>query len=138
MRRASQRNSLVTLNEINITPLLDLAFVLLVIFIITRPMMEQSIHLDLPSGGAAEGKLNPSDIARVEVTAQGQYFLNGHPMALPQIEENLVRMNAENPRLVVNLAGDRSTFWENGVKVIDICKKHDLTRFNIRMKGPGQ
>ena len=48
MRRFSQRNSLVTLNEINITPLLDLAFVLLLIFIITRPMLEQSMDLKLP------------------------------------------------------------------------------------------
>lgn len=138
MRRASQRNSLVTLNEINITPLLDLAFVLLIIFIITRPALEQSIHLDLPSGGAAEGRLNPSDIARVEVTAQGQYYLNRQEMTLPQIEQTLVQMNRANPKLVVNLAGDRSTAWENGVKVIDICKKHDITRFNIRMKGTGR
>ena len=48
MRRFSQRNSLVTLNEINITPLLDLAFVLLIIFIITRPLIEQNIDLQLP------------------------------------------------------------------------------------------
>lgn len=134
MRRASQRHSLVTLNEINITPLLDLAFVLLIIFIITRPALEQSIQLDLPSGGAAEGKLNPEDIARVEITAQGEFYLNRQQLSLPQIEQALVAMNRTNPRMVVHLAGDRSTFWENGVKVIDICKQHDITRFNIRMK----
>ncbi|HSH16249.1 MAG TPA: biopolymer transporter ExbD [Verrucomicrobiae bacterium] len=134
MRRASQRHSLVTLNELNITPLLDLAFVLLIIFIITRPALEQSIQLDLPSGGAAEGKLNPEDIARVEITAQGEFYLNRQRLSLPQIEQALVAMNRANPRMVVHLAGDRSTFWENGVKVIDICKQHDITRFNIRMK----
>ena len=48
MRRFSQRNSLVTLNEINITPLLDLAFVLLIIFVITRPLLEQNIDLQFP------------------------------------------------------------------------------------------
>ena len=48
MRRFSQRNSLVTLNEINITPLLDLAFVLLIIFVITRPLLEQNVSLQLP------------------------------------------------------------------------------------------
>ena len=54
MRRFSQRNSLVTLSEINITPLLDLAFVLLIIFVITTPLLEQSIPLNLPQGGARQ------------------------------------------------------------------------------------
>ena len=47
MRRFSQRNSLVTLSEINITPLLDLAFVLLIIFVITRPMLEGRVRMHL-------------------------------------------------------------------------------------------
>jgi biopolymer transport protein ExbD len=51
MRRFSQRSHLVTLSEINITPLLDLAFVLLIIFVITTPLLEQSINLKLPRGG---------------------------------------------------------------------------------------
>ncbi len=138
MRRASQRHSLVTLNEINITPLLDLAFVLLVIFIITRPLIEQGMKLDLPAGGGADGTLNRDDIARVEISAQGVFQLNGKPTDLRQIEQTLVTLARANPKLVVHLAGDRSTFWENGVKVIDICKKHDITRFSIRMKGTAQ
>ena len=54
MRRFSQRSQLVTLSEINITPLLDLAFVLLIIFVITTPLLEQSINLKLPRGGQPE------------------------------------------------------------------------------------
>ena len=57
MRRFSQRSHLVTLNEINITPLLDLAFVLLIIFIITTPLIEQSIPLKLPGGGRPDKPL---------------------------------------------------------------------------------
>jgi biopolymer transport protein ExbD len=53
MRRFSQRNPLVTLSDINITPLLDLAFVLLIIFVITTPLLDKSIDLKLPRGGAA-------------------------------------------------------------------------------------
>ena len=53
MRRYSQRNNLSTLSEINITPLLDLAFVLLIIFIITTPLLENSVNLSIPSSGAA-------------------------------------------------------------------------------------
>ena len=54
MRRFSQKNSLVTLSEINIVPLMDLTFVLLIIFVITTPLLEQSMKLDLPSGGEVD------------------------------------------------------------------------------------
>ena len=54
MRRFSERNSLVTLSDINITPLLDLAFVLLIIFMITTPLLEQGLNLNLPAGGRAD------------------------------------------------------------------------------------
>ena len=71
MRRFSQRNSLVTLNEINITPLLDLAFVLLIIFVITRPMLEQNMDLNLPKGTSNSQKPNPHDALLVEISPTG-------------------------------------------------------------------
>ena len=76
MRRFSQRNSLVTLSDINITPLLDLAFVLLIIFVITTPLLEQSISLKLPTGGKPDKPVEKSDIRTVEVSAQGVYMLD--------------------------------------------------------------
>src|SRR5437764_10884833 len=78
MRRFSQRNSLVTLNEINITPLLDLAFVLLVIFIITRPLLEQNIDLQLPAGGKQDMRqIDRNNIRVAEVTPKGDFWLAG-------------------------------------------------------------
>ncbi len=67
MRRFSQRSSLVTLSEINITPLLDLAFVLLIIFVITTPLLEQSIPLHPPKGGVPDKKVEKGDIRTVEI-----------------------------------------------------------------------
>ena len=71
MRRFSQRSHLVTLSEINITPLLDLAFVLLIIFVITTPLLEQSINLKLPRGGQPEKQLDKRDIRTVEISNTG-------------------------------------------------------------------
>ncbi len=71
MRRFSQRSYLVTLSEINITPLLDLAFVLLIIFVITTPLLEQSINLKLPTGGQPDQHLDKRDIRTVEVSTTG-------------------------------------------------------------------
>ena len=80
MRRFSQRSYLVTLSEINITPLLDLAFVLLIIFVITTPLLEQSINLKLPRGGQPDKLVNKRDIRTVEVSATGVYALDRRRM----------------------------------------------------------
>ena len=86
MRRFSQRNSLVTLSDINITPLLDLAFVLLIIFVITTPLLTQSIELKLPSGmGQPDKKIDARNVRTVEVTTTGVYTLGGNRMSLDQV-----------------------------------------------------
>ena len=86
MRRFSQRSALVTLSEINITPLLDLAFVLLIIFVITTPLLEQSINLKLPKGG------QPDQTDRQAATSapwksarRASTGWTGRPMSLNQI-----------------------------------------------------
>ena len=89
MRRFSQRSALVTLSEINITPLLDLAFVLLIIFVITTPLLEQSINLKLPKGGQPDQKVDKRDIRTVEISPQGTYRLDKMPMSLAQLEAEL-------------------------------------------------
>src|SRR3954447_21520558 len=99
MRRFSQRNSLVTLSEINITPLLDLAFVLLIIFVITTPLLEQGLNLKLPSGGKPDKPIAKEDVRTVEVSPQGLYLLDRRKLAIDQIESELVRDFRSNPNL---------------------------------------
>src|SRR5688572_522815 len=104
MRRFSQRNHLVTLSEINITPLLDLAFVLLIIFIITTPLLEQGVNLRLPTGGEPDTrKIEKSDIKTVEVSVSGQYMLAGKWMSLDQITSTLAAEHRRNPHLIVDV-----------------------------------
>ena len=86
MRRFSQRSHLVTLSEINITPLLDLAFVLLIIFVITTPLLEQSINLKLPRGGQPDKRLNKSDIRTVEISNTGVYVLDRQTAAIAAVD----------------------------------------------------
>src|SRR3974377_81027 len=102
MRRFSQRSSLVTLSEINITPLLDLAFVLLIIFIITTPLLTQSIELHLPRGiGSPDKQLKKSDIRTVEISTSGIYKLEARQMTLGEIISEVARDFRSNPNLVV-------------------------------------
>src|SRR5207244_2321343 len=111
MRRFSQRSSLVTLSEINITPLLDLAFVLLIIFVITTPLLDQAMPLKLPTGGKPDKPIDKRDVRTVEVSPQGVYMLDRRQMKLTQIENELVRDFQANPNLVVYLRADETSRW---------------------------
>src|SRR5205085_6268391 len=109
MRRFSQRNSLVTLSDINITPLLDLAFVLLIIFVITTPLLEQGMNLNLPVGGLPDSrKLQKQDIRTVEVGTQGSYMLNKRLMKLDEVMAQLNAEHRANKNLVVDTRGDEN------------------------------
>lgn len=130
MRRFSQRNALVTLSDINITPLLDLAFVLLIIFVIISPSIrsahEQSVQLHLPKGGQPERKINPKDVMTVEVTKPGGYHLNGRPVSLAQLRTDILRAAASNPKLIVWLREDRSGAYEKALDIVEICQDHGI------------
>jgi len=132
MRRFSQRSHLVTLSEINITPLLDLAFVLLIIFIITTPLLEQSINLKLPQGGRPDQKLDQKDIRTVEISPQGVYKYDRRVMRLEQIEAQLAQDFRFNPNLVVYIRADENGAYKHVAAMIDRCQRNGITRFSLR------
>ena len=134
MRRFSQRNSLVKLSDINITPLLDLAFVLLIIFVITTPLLEKGLDLQLPSGvGKADGnQLQKKDIRTVEVSPQGYYVLDTHPMKLAQIGQRLAADFRSNPNLLVYIRADKNARVELLTDILDQCRQIGITRFSVR------
>jgi biopolymer transport protein ExbD len=132
MKRFSQRSHLVTLSEINITPLLDLAFVLLIIFVITTPLLEQSINLKLPHGGQPDKKLNKSDIHTVEISNTGYYKLDRKAMQLPQMIAQLTGEFRANPNLVVYVRADQNGPYKNVAAVIDGCQRNGITRYSLR------
>jgi biopolymer transport protein ExbD len=136
MRRFSQRSALVTLSEINITPLLDLAFVLLIIFVITTPLLEQGLSLNLPKGGRPDRPIDRKDIRTVEVSSQGQYMLDRTRLNIDQIEATLYRDFRANSNLVVYLRADENCRWKDVEAVIDRCQKHGITRLSPRTEPP--
>lgn len=135
MKRFSQRNPLVTLNEINITPLLDLAFVLLIIFVITTPLLEQGLDLQLPVGGAPAKKLEKNDIKTVEVSSTGVYMLGRQRMTLDQIEKQLVADFKTNPRIVINLRADENGPYKYVVAIIDRCERNGIKAVSLRTQS---
>jgi biopolymer transport protein ExbD len=139
MRRFSQRSHLVTLSEINITPLLDLAFVLLIIFVITTPLLEQSINLKLPAGGKPDKPINKPDIRTVEIGAQGIFMLDRRRVGLEQLERDLIAAFKANPNTVVYIRADENGKNKDLYAVIDRCQRNGITRFSLRtepLKNP--
>jgi len=136
MRRFSERSHLVTLSEINITPLLDLAFVLLIIFVITTPLLEQSINLKLPTGGQPDKRVDKGDIRTVEITPQGIYTLNKRAMKLNQLVAQLVQDFKYNPNLVINVRADENSRMKDFVALTDACTKNGISRYSIRTEPP--
>ena len=102
-----------TLSDINITPLLDLAFVLLIIFVITTPLLTQSIELKLPRGvGQPDKRLNKSDIRTVEISNTGYYKFEARQMARAQIIPQLAQDSRKNPNLVVYIRADKDCRYD--------------------------
>jgi biopolymer transport protein ExbD len=129
MRRFSQRNHLVTLSDINITPLLDLAFVLLIIFVITTPLLEQSLKLQLPVGGLEDKTpRTKDDIKTIEVVpgSGGYYVMGGKRMSLNEIESALVQAFKANPKLGVYIRADRAERFESVTAVLDVCQRNGI------------
>ena len=132
MRRFSQRNSLVTLADINITPLLDLAFVLLIIFVITTPLLEKGLDVKLPSISGGSETVQRGDIRTVEVGVDGQYYLQHQKMSLDQVARNLAAARRADPRLVVDIRADQSGRIQLLTDLMDRCQQLGITQMSVR------
>jgi len=121
-----------TMSELNITPLLDLVFVLLVIFIITTPQLVNNLEINLPSGKppAADHKPKPKP-SRIVVSAAGQITLNDQVVTVPQLKDQLQVLKADNPDLGVVLKGSDAVDYQVMVNVIDTLRQLDITKMGL-------
>ncbi|HTJ00807.1 MAG TPA: biopolymer transporter ExbD [Dongiaceae bacterium] len=138
MRRFSQRTHLVTLSEINITPLLDLAFVLLIIFVITTPLLEKGLELHLPTASNApqDKPIRKEDVRVVEITPNGAYALDRRVLPLPQLIQQLVTAYKANPNLVVYIRADEDSRIRDLVALTDGCVGGGISRYSLRAQPP--
>src|SRR5580692_2723045 len=119
-----------SLTDLNITPLLDLVFVLLVIFIITTPQMMNNLEMTLPSGKPPQNHDKPK-INRIEVNAQGQAFLNDTPVTIAQLKDDLLQIQSGNPDLSVVVKGADDADYQSMVSVLDVLQQLDITKVGL-------
>jgi biopolymer transport protein ExbD len=120
-----------TLNELNITPLLDLVFVLLVIFIITTPQMMNNLEMALPSGKPPPPQKEKPKINRIVVDAKGRTYLNNEPVTIPVLKDKLQQMKAADPGLSVVVKGADEVDYQNMINVLDVLQQLDITKVGL-------
>ncbi len=107
-------------DDINITPMLDLAYVLLVIFIIMTTASVQGVKVDLPKGSSTQSLAVPKTKV-ISVSNGGQVFLDAIPVSLAELAAKLRDAKAVTPDLPVVLKGDRSVQYEKIMAVLDVA-----------------
>ena len=135
MRRYSQRHSLSTLSEINITPLLDLAFVLLIIFMITTPLLENSVSLVIPSSGAANAPVNPTEVQTVSIDRQETIRFNNELVDTQTLVTRLADLKRKNPDVAVVIRPDRELPVQKLIALMDALQRAQVTKVGIATKA---
>src|SRR5438132_3703885 len=134
MKRYSQRQGLTSLSEINITPLLDLAFVLLIIFMITTPLLENSTNLVIPSSGANNAALDPHRVQTVSIDRAETIKLNNDTVTVEGLSERLINLRRSNPDLAVIIRPDRELPVQKVVTVMDELQRAGISKVGIATK----
>jgi biopolymer transport protein ExbD len=120
-----------SLNELNITPLLDLAFVLLVIFIITTPQLSNDLEMSLPSAKKTKLPPKPPKIARISVDVRGKITMDDQAFELPGLKQTLARMYAGDSQTAVVVRGAADTDYQYVVSVLDIVQQVGITKVGL-------
>jgi biopolymer transport protein ExbD len=135
MRRYSQRNNLTTLSEINVTPLLDLAFVLLIIFMITTPLLESSMNLVIPSSGATNPTTNSSQVQTVSIDRAETIRFNNQVVDLETLTTQLAQLKQANPDVAVVIRPDRELPVQKLITLMDTLRRAQITKVGIATKA---
>jgi biopolymer transport protein ExbD len=120
-------------DDINITPMLDLAYVLLVIFILMCTASVQGVKVNLPKASAAPSLAKPKTKA-ITVNNEGRIFLDTIPVTLAELEQKLAQAKAGNPELPVVVKGDSLTQYQGVMDVLDVLGRVGLTQIGLATK----
>ncbi|HZR16505.1 MAG TPA: biopolymer transporter ExbD [Verrucomicrobiae bacterium] len=120
-----------SLNELNITPLLDLAFVLLVIFIITTPQLSNDLEMTLPSAKKTNLPPKPPKVARILVDLRGKITMDAQPFELPALKQTLTTMYAKDAETAVVVRGAADTDYQYVINVLDIVQQVGITKVGL-------
>ncbi len=130
MAFGTQDNSDEVMNEINMTPLVDIMLVLLVIFIITIPVMQHAVNIDLPRASNQVNTAKPETI-RVDVDASGAYFWNDAPIQESDLAAKLTVAAGAEPQAELHIRGDRAVRYERVARVMAAAQRAGVKKIGF-------
>lgn len=128
MRRRKNDNKV--FDEINVTPLLDLAWTLLVVFIIAVTAAIQGVKCNLPQASASQSLTKPRTKA-ISILENGQLYLDTYPVTLNELEVYLRQYKAADPGFPVVIKGDAKVYYESVISVLDLLQRLDITQLGL-------
>src|SRR5437763_13548341 len=135
MKRYSQRSHFSTLSEINVTPLLDLAFVLLIIFMITTPLLENSMNLAIPSSSAASAPASKSQVQTVSIDRNAVIKFNNETVDADSLSTRLAELKQTNPELAIVIRPDRELPVQKLVTLMDALQRAQISKVGIATRA---
>jgi len=135
MRRYSQRHNLSTLSEINITPLLDLAFVLLIIFMITTPLLENSVNLIIPSSSAGNAPVKAGQVQTISIDRREAIRLNDKSVTAADLATRLAELKKANPEVAIVIRPDRDLPVQKLITLMDALQRAQISKVGIATKA---
>jgi biopolymer transport protein ExbD len=118
-------------DTINVTPMLDLAYVLLVIFIIMTTASVQGLKINLPKPSNKPATTAPKEVRIVQIQPDGSLLLNGSPITLPELESRLSAAVAKDPDAPVMIKGDPQTHYASVVDIVDMAGRLHISNVGL-------
>jgi len=118
------------LSEINVTPLVDVMLVLLVVFIVTAPLLNNAIHVNLPKTAVTK-EPDPGKPVTISVNAEGNVYLDKQAVTLAALEPELKARHSSNPDLVYHLSSDESVKYGSVAKVMAAIERSGITKLAV-------
>ncbi len=133
-RKFHRKNRLSALTEINVTPLIDLAFALLIIFMITTPLLEQTIEVNLPVEGAKAQPEERADFQSISIDKAGDYYWGENQVSIVELGDLLdtLVMDADPP--VLSIRADSTLPYQKVITVVDMIKQRKLSKISLDTK----
>ena len=135
MKRYSNLSNFSTLSEINVTPLLDLAFVLLIIFMITTPLLENSMNLVIPSSSAANAPISKAQVQTISIDRDETIRINNGIVDSDSLTARLLELKRANPDIAIVIRPDRELPVQKLVTLMDSLQRAQITKVGIATKA---
>ena len=130
MKRHSKHTIYNPIADINVVPLVDLTFNLLIIFMLTTPLLESSINLKLPT--SKSGEVIQDKVSRViSVERKGQVYLDDVPVSMETLRGQIEKAVAKDPEVPVLVRADQSIHYREFVQVVDLLKATGVRKMGI-------